>query len=134
MKKKKTEEPEPEPAPAQPWQVALKKMEVKNWELAFEDRTLTHPAKLSVDNIDMVVEKLKQCQRQDGYTRPSMRINQAGDVKIKGKAGIVPLQADLNVVTTKIALKSFQPYVDEAVNAQIASGTTSSKGPHPLSR
>jgi hypothetical protein len=45
-----------------------------------------------------------------------------------GKAGIDPLQADLNVVTEKIALKSFQPYVDDAVNAQIASGTTSSKG------
>jgi hypothetical protein len=27
-----------------------------------------------------------------------------------------------------IALKDFQPYVDTALNAQIASGTTSSKG------
>jgi hypothetical protein len=32
------------------------------------------------------------------------------------------------VFSEKIALKSFQPYVDTAVNAQIASGTTSSKG------
>jgi hypothetical protein len=30
--------------------------------------------------------------------------------------------------------EAFQPYVDEAVNVQIDSGTTSSKGPHPLSR
>jgi outer membrane protein OmpA-like peptidoglycan-associated protein len=128
MKKKKTGEPEPDPAPAQPWQVALKKMEVKNWELAFEDRTLTHPAKLSADNIDVVVENLNNKKHKTATLGVSMRINQAGDVKIKGKAGIVPLQADLNVVTTKIALKSFQPYVDDAVNAQIASGTTSSSG------
>ena len=103
-------------------------MEVKNWELAFEDRTLTHPAKLSADNIDVVVENLTNKKDKTATLGASMRINQAGDVKIKGKAGIVPLQADLNVVTTKIALKSFQPYVDDAVNAQIASGTTSSKG------
>jgi hypothetical protein len=45
MKKEAAEEPEPETTPAQPWQVALKKMEVTNWELAFEDRTLTHPSK-----------------------------------------------------------------------------------------
>ena len=128
MKKKKTEEPEPEPAPAQPWRVALKKMEVKNWKLAFEDRTLTHPAKLSVDNIDVVVENLTNKKDKTATLDVSMRINQAGDVKIKGKAGIVPLQADLNVVTNKIALKSFQPYVDDAVNAQIASGNTSSNG------
>jgi hypothetical protein len=35
---------------------------------------------------------------------------------------------DAKVVSEKIALKSFQPYVDEAVNAQIIAGTTSSKG------
>ncbi len=128
MKKKKTEEPELEPAIAQPWQVALKKMEVKNWGLTFEDRTLTHPAKLSADNIDVVVENLTNKKDKTATLGATMRINQAGDVKIKGKAGIVPLQADLNVVTTKIALKSFQPYIGDAVNAQIASGTTSSKG------
>ena len=128
MKKKKTEEPELEPGIAQPWQVALKKMEVKNWGLTFEDRTLTHPAKLSADNIDVVVENLTNKKDKTATLGATMRINQAGDVKIKGKAGIVPLQADLNVVTTKIALKSFQPYVGDAVNAQIASGTTSSNG------
>ena len=128
MKRKKTEEPKPEPAHAQPWQVALKKMEVTNWGLAFEDRTLTRPAKLSVDNIDAVVENLTNIKDKTAALGVSMRINQAGNVKINGKAGIVPLQADLNLITTKIALKSFQAYVDDAVNAQIASGTTSSNG------
>lgn len=128
QQEKKTEGPEPEPAPPQPWLVALKKMELKDWGLAFEDQTLTRPAKLYVDNIDMVVENLTNAKGKMATLDLSMRFNQAGDVTIKGTAGMVPLQADLNVVTAKIALKSFQPYVDEAVNAQIDSGTTSSKG------
>ena len=120
--------PEPEPVPIQPWHVALKKMEVKDWGLGVEDQTLAHPAKLTVGNIDMVVENLTNAKGKTATLGLSMRFNQAGDVTIKGTAGMVPLQADLNVVTTKISLKSFQPYVDEAVNAQIDSGTTSSEG------
>jgi outer membrane protein OmpA-like peptidoglycan-associated protein len=128
QQEKKTEEPEPEPAPAQPWLVALKKMEVKDWGLAFEDQTLTRPAKLTVDNIDMVVENLTNVKGKTATLGLRMRFNQAGDIDVKGTAGMVPLQADLNVITSKIGLKPFQPYVDEAVNAQIHSGTTSSKG------
>jgi outer membrane protein OmpA-like peptidoglycan-associated protein len=128
MKTKKTEELKREPSPAQSWQVALKKMEVKNWQLAIEDQTLTHPAKLYADNIDVVVENLTNGKGKTATLGLTMRFNQAGEVKIKGTAGMVPLQADLDVAANKIALKPFQPYVDEAVNAQIDSGTTSSKG------
>jgi outer membrane protein OmpA-like peptidoglycan-associated protein len=127
-KKRKTDEPAHQPAPAPPWQVVLKKMESKNWELTFEDRTLTPPVKLSADKIDVVVEDLTNKKDKTATLDVSMRINHAGNFKIKGKAGIVPLQADLDVVTDKISLKSFQTYVDDAFNAQIASGTTSSKG------
>jgi len=125
---KKTEGSGPEPAPARPWQVSLKKMEVKDWGLAFEDQTLTRPAKLVVDNIYMIIENISNAEGKTATLGLRMQFNQAGDITIKGTAGVVPLQANLNVVTTKIALKPFQPYVDEAVNAQIHSGTTSSKG------
>ena len=128
MQKKKTEESEPESTPAQPWRVALKKMELKNWELAFEDQTLSKPAKWSADKLNVVVENLTNEKDKQASISVNMRVNQAGNVAVKGKAGVVPIQTDLNVVTDKIALKSFQPYVDDAVNAQITSGTTSSKG------
>lgn len=128
MKKKKTGDSGPEPAPVHPWQVALKKLEVKNWQLAFEDQTLTNPAKLSADNIEVVVGNLTNERGKAATLGVSMRINQEGDVKIEGTAGMVPLTADLNVVATKVALKAFHPYVDEAVNARIASGTISSRG------
>ena len=39
-----------------------------------------------------------------------------------------PLSADIEVFSDKVALKPFQPYVDTAVNAGIASGTASSQG------
>jgi hypothetical protein len=125
---KKSANDEPEQAPANPWQVAIHNLEVRNWGLAFADMTLAHPAKFSADNIDVVVENITNQKDTPATIDVSMRINQSGGVKIKGTAGVVPLQADLNVVAANIGLKSFQPYVDEAVNAQIDSGTISSTG------
>ena len=128
MEKKATTEPEPEASPAQPWQATLKKMEVTNWGLIFEDRTLTQPAKMTVDDIHVVVEKLSTKKDSQATVGISMQINHAGQVNVDGTAGIDPLQADMKVTTTKIALKPFQPYADDAVNAQIVSGSTSSTG------
>ena len=128
MKKKAPEEPKPEPVPAPPWHMAVKKMEVTNWGLDFEDRTLSNPAKLSVDDIDVVAENLTNKKDTSATVGIAMQLNKAGNVKINGTAGIDPLLADLNVVTDKIVLKFFQPYVDDAVNARIVSGSTSSQG------
>jgi hypothetical protein len=85
---KKSEKAEPEQAPARPWQVAIQYLEVRNWELAFEDMTLAHPAKFSADNIDVVVENITNQKDAAATIGVSMRINQSGGVKIKGTAGV----------------------------------------------
>jgi outer membrane protein OmpA-like peptidoglycan-associated protein len=128
MGKKAVNEPETETPLAKPWQLTLKKMEAADWGLAFEDRTLTHPAKMSVDGIRAVVENLSTQKDTQATVGVTMQINGAGRVEAEGSAGIDPLQADMKVMATKIALKPFQPYVDDAVNARITSGTTSATG------
>lgn len=128
MEKRASDVTQPKTTPGRPWHVTLKKMEVTNWGLAVEDRTLTKPAKMSVDDIHVVVENLSNKEDAQADVGIAMQINRAGDVKVNGTAGIDPLKADLEVVSEKIALKSFQPYVDEAVNAQVKAGSISSKG------
>ena len=122
------DDPAPETTPPQPWLVAIEKIEMRNWGAAFEDRTLTNAAQLSLNAIDLVVENLTNRKDKPANIDLALQINRAGDVKMEGTAGIDPLKADLKVVTEKIALKPFQPYVDEAVKAQIASGYTSATG------
>ncbi len=120
--------PEPETAPGPPWHLALKKMDLSNYALAFEDRTLTKPATMTVDEINVVVENLSTRKDAKADVRVAMQINRAGTVTVDGTTGIDPLTADLTVLTDKIALKPFQPYVDDAVNVHIASGSSSSNG------
>ncbi len=114
--------------PAQPWHLTLKKIAVRDWSLAFEDRTLTRPAEIVIDDIDVVVENLSNQKDARATVEVAMQINRAGKIRANGTAAIDPLQADLKVVSEKIALNPFQPYVDEAVKAQIAAGTISSTG------
>jgi outer membrane protein OmpA-like peptidoglycan-associated protein len=120
--------PEPEAAPGPPWHVTLKKIKVSGYGLAFEDRTLIKPATMTVDDINIAVENFSTRKDAQADVRVAMQINQAGTVIVDGTAGVDPLTADLTVVSDKIALKPFQPYVDEAVNVHIEGGSTSSNG------
>jgi outer membrane protein OmpA-like peptidoglycan-associated protein len=128
MEKKAADQPDTQTPTAQPWHLNLKKMAVKDWSLVFEDRTLAHPAEILIDDIDVVVGNLSNQKDARATVEVAMQINRAGEVRANGTAAIDPLQADLKVVAEKIALNPFQPYVDEAVKAQIAAGTISSTG------
>jgi hypothetical protein len=124
----KSSSPAPETAESSPWHATIQKIEVNNWGAVFEDRTLPNPARITVEDLTVSVENLENKKDSKAKIALALQINQAGTVKVNGTAGIDPLSADLEVSSDKIALKDFQPYVDTALNAQIASGTTSSKG------
>jgi hypothetical protein len=128
MEMKKTNSAEIKKAASKPWRVAIHKIEVITYGAAIEDRTLPKPARISVDNINAKIENLDNKKNSKATVDIAFQINQAGAVKVNGSAGIDPLAAELNVISDKMVLKSFQPYVDTAVNALIQSGTTSSKG------
>jgi outer membrane protein OmpA-like peptidoglycan-associated protein len=127
-KEKADDDPVSEKAPSQPWLATIGKVEIRNWGAAFEDRTLAKAAKLSLNAIDVGVENLTNRKDSPANLVAAMQINQAGRIRAEGTAGIDPPQADLKFVTAKIGLKPFQPYVDEAVKAQIATGSASSTG------
>ena len=131
---KKSGATEPKPAASSPWHAIIHKIEVNKWGAAIEDRTLPKPARITVDDVTVRIENLENKKNSKAKVALALQINQAGTVKVNGSAGIDPLSADLEVLSDKIALKSFQPYVDTALNAQIASGTTSSKGAHLIQR
>lgn len=126
--KEKSDSTEPKTPASSPWHALIHKIEVNNWGAAIEDRTLPKPARITIDDFTVNIENLENRKNSKAQITLAFQINKAGTVKMNGIAGIDPLSADIKVFADKIALKSFQPYVDTALNAQIASGTTSSKG------
>ena len=118
----------PDAVPSRPWYVTVNKVELTNWGAAIEDRTLPKPAQFVFDDVTLTIDKLSNKKNAQSEATFALRVNQAGRVRVTGSMGIDPLMADLSVVLDKIALKSFQAYLDTAVNAQIDSGAISSKG------
>ncbi|MBC2710515.1 MAG: DUF748 domain-containing protein [Desulfosarcina sp.] len=125
---KNTSSTEPETTASRPWYAAINKIEVTNWGAAIEDRTLPKPARFTFNDIKVTVDNLGNKKNVKATVGIALQINQAGTVKVDGSAGIDPPMADLKVFCDKIALKPFQPYVDTAANAQIATGSIRSKG------
>ena len=126
--REKTGTTEPQTPASSPWYATIHKIGVSNWGAAIEDRTLPQPARITIDDVTVSIENLENKKDSKAKIALAFQINQAGTVKMNGFAGMDPLSADMKVFSDKIALKSFQPYVDTALKAQIASGTTSSKG------
>ena len=110
------------------WHAVIKKIEVDNWNAAIEDRTISEPARITFDDLTVRVENLENKKNSKAKVSILFQLNQTGTVKLNGAAGIDPLSADLEVFIDQIAIRAFQPYVDTTLNAQIASGTTTSKG------
>ncbi|MBW1607537.1 MAG: DUF748 domain-containing protein [Deltaproteobacteria bacterium] len=125
---KKAGPTEPRTTASQPWYLVINKIEVANWDTAIEDRTLPKTARFTFDNIKVSIDNLTNKKNLKANVDIALQLNQTGTVKVNGSAGIDPMMADLRVISDNIALQSFQPYVAAAVNAQIATGTSSSKG------
>jgi len=128
LEMKKTSSTVPETTASLPWYATINNIEVTNWGAAIEDRTLPKPACFTLNNIEVTIDNLSNKKNLKANVGIALQINQAGTVKMNGSSGIDPLMADLKVFCDKIALKPLQPYIDTAVNAQIATGTISSKG------
>jgi len=124
----KTSSTEQKTTASQPWYATINNIEMTNWNAVVEDRTLPKPVRFTLDNINVTIDDLSNKKNLKAKIGIVLEINKAGTVKVNGSAVIDPLMADLNIFCDKIALKSFQSYVDTAVNAQITKGTASSQG------
>jgi hypothetical protein len=116
-----------EPAP-QPWAVAVDVVEIRNYGAKFEDRTLTTPAVMEVDALDVTVKDI-----QIPFTKPlpldvSLKLNQTGRVNVRGQVAVEPMTADLDIKITQFAIRPFQPYLDRFLNADVSDGAVDLNG------
>ena len=125
---KKEGSAEPEALSSRPWQVSMNNLVFSDWAFMLEDRTLPESARFSFDKIGVTVDHLSNNKDAKAKVAIELHINQSGKVNVNGFVGIDPLEADLKVVSERIALKSFQAYADTAVKAKIVKGSVSSEG------
>lgn len=124
-----TEAADPIPAPdRQPWRFALDSFTLDGYRIDFTDKTQKTPVSLSLSGLSVGIEHLTDQTDQKLPVRLHTKVNETGSVDVKGRLAPAPLSADLDINIDAIALKTFQPYLENQVRLDLIDGDFSAQG------
>jgi len=106
-----------------PWSVLVKKIELGDMAFDFIDKSLAgDPAHINISKLNINATELSTKPGAELPFDLGLTLNDSGQLKIKGNAILAPFSSKLEINTTDIALKDFQPYVDSFAKLNIISG------------
>jgi len=112
----------------QPWVINIDEVNLEDYAVYFEDRTLKEPKKINLDSIEVDLKHLSNKKGSQAEINAALKLNRTGNVEVKGLATINPVSADLTLKVAQNPVKPMQPYVDAVAPAELASGTTNLQG------
>ncbi len=114
--------------PAKPWSITVDEVALRNYGVAFEDRTLGRPGHVDVDAMNVTVKDIQIPFKKTLPVDLSFKLNETGSVHVKGKMGVEPLTADTELSVEHIKIHPFQPYLDRFLNADVLDGAVDLSG------
>ncbi len=114
--------------PEHPWSVEVKEVVLNNYRAVFEDRTLERPSHLEIDGLDLTVKGFKFPLRQAVGVDVAFKLNQSGQVGVKGSLAADPFVADLDLSVKDMGIRPFQPYLDPFVDIDVRDGVVALGG------
>lgn len=114
--------------PAKPWLISIDEVALRNYEANFEDRTLTRPGQVAVDEMNLTVKDVQIPFKKPLPIDLSLKLNETGSVGVKGAVTVEPLKADVDVKFEHIEIRPFQPYLDGSLNADVLDGAIDVNG------
>ena len=124
-----TPAPDPEtagetPPPLADWSISLDRFAVNGMRVDFTDRQLAEPASLAVNDISLSLESLSNRSGQTIPASLSASMGETGSLGFRGEVQLFPeWSAGGDLTLSALPLTLFQPYVADAVNARLDSGT-----------
>ena len=126
--KTSSEAPDQLGADSQPWRMSVKELTLENYGVALEDRTLVKPVHVKLEPINLNLKNLSNQKDSQAELAVTLKVNQTGTVGVKGLVSINPVSMDLSLQVARIALKSFQSYVDSVAQLALVTGTAGLDG------
>jgi len=115
-------------ADTRPWIINIDAVNLENYAVHFEDRTLKDPKKIDLDSIRVDLKNISNQKNSQIDFNAALKLNQTGSVEVKGLASINPISADFTLKVAQNPVKPMQPYVDAVAQVELASGTTNLEG------
>ncbi|MFK5949435.1 MAG: DUF748 domain-containing protein [Methylococcales bacterium] len=107
---------------SKPWNVLLKQLDINNFALNFTDKTLPHPTPIDITGINLTSSQLSNNQGVSLPFQLALKLNKTGSLKVTGNTVLEPFSSTIQLTINNIALKDFQPYVNQFARLDIISG------------
>ena len=117
----------PTPSPNE-WRYQVASMAIEKTEIRVEDETMPQKVALAVAPLDLHLKNISNDLSKPIAIDLDGILNRKGSFKVTGTAAPAPLRLELRVVTRRLDLAPFDPYVTSHLNTTIASAALTMNG------
>ncbi|WP_442513902.1 DUF748 domain-containing protein [Pseudomonas promysalinigenes] len=125
-------------APSKPWQVLLKDVQLRNYQVHLADRSQPEPVALDVGPLNIDLQGYDSLNQSPFTLKLDTGVGKQGKLQADGEVNLAPVTAKLNISTRDIDLRVAQAYITPYIRLELRSGMLASdlkvdlKGTEPL--
>ena len=110
------------------WETQIKRFQITNASLRFEDATLTKVAPMTISALDLTLDNIDLSGAVPVNLVLQATVNELGSIHTEGSLAWAPLATDLNIDLKAVDLVSLQGWAGDQLNALLTKGDISFKG------
>ncbi|VVN85132.1 hypothetical protein PS833_01416 [Pseudomonas fluorescens] len=115
--------PKPEPAPpSKPWQVLLKDVQLRDYQVHLADRKAQPPVALDVGPLNLDLQNFDSLNGSPFNLKLDTGVGKQGKLMADGEVNVAPVSARLKVQTRDIDLRVAQSYINPFIRLELRSG------------
>ncbi|APC17462.1 hypothetical protein BLL42_17605 [Pseudomonas frederiksbergensis] len=116
-------QPKPDPAaPSKPWQVLLKDVELRNYQVHLADRQAQPAVALELGPLNVDVKNFDSLNGSPFTLKVDTGLGKQGKILVDGEVNLAPISAKLKVQTKDIDLRVAQAYINPFIRLELRSG------------
>lgn len=116
-------QPKPDPAvPSKPWQVLLKDVELRNYQVHLADRQAQPAVALELGPLNVDVKNFDSLNGSPFSLKVDTGLGKQGKILADGEVNLAPISAKLKVQTKDIDLRVAQSYINPFIRLELRSG------------
>jgi uncharacterized protein involved in outer membrane biogenesis len=115
--------PKPTPAaPSKPWQVLLKDVQLRNYQVHLADRQVKPAVALELGPLNVDVQNFDSLNQSPFTLKVDSGLGKQGKIQATGDVNLNPVSARLKVTTKDIDLRVAQSYISPFIRLELRSG------------
>ncbi|WP_416422412.1 DUF748 domain-containing protein [Pseudomonas sp. App30] len=109
-------------APSKPWQVLLKDVQLRDYQVHLADRLQKEPVALELGPLNVDVQNFDSLNKSPFTLKLDTGLGKQGKLSAAGEVNLAPVTANLKVKTQDIDLRVAQAYISPFIRLELRSG------------